>query len=150
MGLNDRSDCDPEDVDDKLKQYMLINKQISKTLTSQRVEIANLKKMLRASTSEVIAVQMESHNWKQKFHAIRKLYIDHIQSITSELQINADKINGLSDIVDDTVNSNPVLSQSGAGTTNTSKNTDDSRRVSKSFETTRNRSERTNMNCKFA
>lgn len=136
-----------EEIDDKLNQYKLINKQISKTLTEQRVEIASLKNSLNNSASVMLNLRNENHKWKSKFEALRELYIDHINSATIELQTNADKINSIS-VGDNNKNesSNPLASLSAA---KLSKSTDDSRRVSKSFESAKNRSERTNSDSKL-
>lgn len=131
------------EIDDKLSQYMLINKQISKTLTKQRTEISNLKNSLVDSSSENMRLKMENHKWKNKFHVLRKIYIEHIQSITSELQSNADKINSLSDgegIGNENESSNSLARRS---LENPSKSTDNSRRLSKSFELAKSRSTRT-------
>lgn len=136
-----------EEIDDKLNQYMLINKQISKTLTKQRLEIASLKNSLNNSASDIINLRIENHKWKSKFQALRELHINFIQSVTTELQTNADKINSISvDDNDENEISNPLTGRSAA---KLSKSTDDSRRVSKSFESAKNRSDRTNSDSKL-
>ncbi len=151
MGDKNRSrhDQSVEDVDNKLRQYMLINKQISKTLTTQRYEIANLKNSLRTSTSDILSLQLECHQWKNKFNEIRKMYVEHLQSMTSELQINFDKINSLADDCNaqNTARLDEFLASSP--TTNLSKSVDSSRRVSKTFEATKNRSDKVNPDCKY-
>lgn len=136
--------------DDKLKQYMLINKQISKTLTTQRLEIANLKGLLRISTSEMMQVQNECLTWKKKFFHLRQMYVDHIESMSNEIQTNAAKLTSLSDDGnDETGKSNRFVDQSVTNPTNASKNANDSRRLSKSFNSTKNRSGKSIIDCEF-
>lgn len=141
---------DDDDIDEKLHQYKLINKQMSKVLAAKKLEIANCKAALRKSSADIINLQMECHKWKKMFMDLRQMYIDHIQVVTRELQINALKINSISEEeLDETKNSIQLVDELVASQQNTSKNPDDSRRDSKSFESTKNRSTKPSLDCEF-
>lgn len=132
------------DEENKLKQYMIINKQISKTLSVQRIEIAKLKLDLKDSTSQNIALEIENHKWKKKCFELRKMYVDHMQSIYGEFQKNAAKITNLSDNgfgEDELQIFDLSIDQSAARRKSASKRNDRSR-ISKSFESASKRSSR--------
>lgn len=130
-----RSHHNQQDIDNnEIGEYMRINKQLSESLSTQSLEIENLKNLLMISESEKVNLQMECQTWKTKFMDIRKIYIEHIcglQTITSQLRTNFAEIN--------------ITSVDGCRGGNNPKN--DSRRESKSFESTKNRSGRSKVEC---
>lgn len=135
------------DADNKLKQYMQINKQISRQLTTQRIEIANLKHTLRASDCEIFRLRIECNKWKTKYETLTNLYVTHVTSVTTVLQSNADTFSKLSEkSVDERCNS--LISQVGGSPEPVSQKVDGSRRVSKSFDSVKNRSQRRNSESK--
>lgn len=150
MGENNRSSGSAvEDIDNKLKQYMLINKQISRTLTMQRMEISNLKNSLRMSEAEGMNLRIECHKWKKQCESMTKLYIAQVESITGTLQSNTNSFNRLSrgSLAD---SCNALVDQiESSPKTQAPRNVDSSRRVSKSFESTKNRSQRRNDQSKY-
>ncbi|KAG4076286.1 hypothetical protein HA402_014835 [Bradysia odoriphaga] len=147
MGENNRSSSIvAEDVDSKLKQYMLINKQISRTLTTQRIEISTLKNSLRACDAELMQLRLDCYKYKTKYEELSQMYITHVNSLTCVLQANLDTYNTYKGtsvanlhetcnaLVDQIVNSPKSVPQ----------NVENSRRVSKSFDLNKNRSQKRN------
>lgn len=132
------------DADSKLKQYMLINHQISKTLTTQRITIAQLKECLKSNTSDIIDLQLENHRLKVKYNQIKQMYITHLQLLTNEIQSNFEKIENLPDgcSTQEPSTKQPHQSLSTSLITTGSRCADDSRRESKSFDSNKNESER--------
>lgn len=143
MGSQDRSNIQltKKEVDDKLHQYMLINKQISKTLTVQRIEIAKLKKKLNDSTLNSMNLQIENNHWKMQFRALSQMYVEHNNSVYGAVSANINKfhIKFGEDIVGNG-SSSAGRSVAEPEPTTLSRSADYSRRVSKSFESIKNRS----------
>lgn len=138
------------DVDDKLKQYMIINSQISKALSVQRVKIAGMNKTIKRQTSDIINLQLECNKWKVKFKKMSALYISHMHSMSDELRTSTVKFSEISDDVEPgDVNANNLSSLSESSVQNVSRSVDSSRRVSRSFEADKNRSEKGNSICKL-
>ncbi|XP_037047271.1 uncharacterized protein DDB_G0290685-like isoform X2 [Bradysia coprophila] len=146
MGENNRSSSIVvEDVDSKLKQYMLINKQISRTLSTQRIEISTLKNALRASEAELMQLRMDCYKYQTKYDEITKLYITHVTSLTCILKTNADTFNSISGANNLHETCNALVDQIvGSPKSSVPQNVDNSRRVSKSFDSNKSRSQRRN------
>ncbi|XP_037028306.1 clumping factor A-like isoform X4 [Bradysia coprophila] len=146
MGENNRSSSIVvEDVDSKLKQYMLINKQISRTLSTQRIEISTLKNALRASEAELMQLRMDCCKYQTKYDEITKLYITHVTSLTCILKTNADTFNSISGANNLHETCNALVDQIvGSPKSSVPQNVDNSRRVSKSFDSNKSRSQRRN------
>lgn len=132
---NHSSVTNDDDKDDKLKQYQIINTQLSKTIADQKRKICNLTNDNKTLSVEMFNHQNESIRWKNKFVTLRQMYINFIHSTTGQLQLNAERINALSDDIE---GSEPEAEMSRSATVPTaSKSIDPSRRVSKNFEPTK-------------
>ncbi|XP_037047948.1 uncharacterized protein LOC119082544 [Bradysia coprophila] len=88
--------------DNKLTQYMLINKELSKTLVVLRAENARLRnnnKELNLENltyrNELTGNRAEIAEWRKKFTKLQAMHIKHVEVLTTELQSYANKLTGV-------------------------------------------------------
>lgn len=143
MSGDSRSCSNVVETENKLQQYMKINKRICKQLSKQRVEIDNLKNTLRATESELVRLRILCQSYKVKCDSMNDLFATSVSSVTAVLQSNLETFAKQSEKPVDE-RGNLLIGQLNS----ISRNVDNPRRVSKSFGSVKNRSQRRNNKSK--
>ncbi|KAG4079416.1 hypothetical protein HA402_008108 [Bradysia odoriphaga] len=97
---DDSNGCN--ESDNKLTQYMLINKELSKTLVVLRAENARLRNHNKELSlenltyrNELTGNRAEITQWQKKFTKLQAMHIKHVEVLTTELQSYANKLTGV-------------------------------------------------------
>lgn len=117
--------------DDKLEQYKIINIQLTRMIAGQKNKIFMLLNEIKELKSLNLQCKNEALKWKTQFEKMKAHYIEHITSMTAQLQLNADKLNQLNETSTEGDITNTTNNQNSNNPMNANVSR---RRVSKSFE----------------
>lgn len=95
MAKNER--LSQNDVENKLKKYKTINRQIGEKLNKKLMENRKLKDALKTSRTEIRDLRKRCSKWKKKVRTVRDMQMDHANMKVEKLKSNAGKTQSILD-----------------------------------------------------